>query len=93
MTKKIISGCSIAVTVFCLIFSFAAKTYAAKTESAPAVTYTAPITLYWLSKAGVPEAVEYVKYINAEKILKPENISLNELKKSTKFIMKLGIVP
>ena len=75
MTKKIISGCSIAVTVFCLIFSFAAKTYAAKTESAPAVTYTAPITLYWLSKAGVPEAVEYVKYINAEKILKPENIS------------------
>ena len=43
-----------------------------------AVSYTAPITLYWLAKAGVPEAVEYVQYIDAEKILKPENISQYE---------------
>ena len=57
-----------------LFFNFSPKTLAARPEPSSAVSYTAPITLYWLAKAGVPEAVEYVQYINAETILKPENI-------------------
>ena len=51
---------------------------AAKPDPSPPVTYTAPITLYWLSKAKVPEAVEYVKYIDAETILQAENIAQYE---------------
>lgn len=61
-----------------LLFNFTTTSSAAKPESAPAVAYTAPTTLYWLAKAGVPEAVEYVKYIDAEKIIKSEHISQYE---------------
>ena len=56
------------------MFNFSSKTSAAKPESTSSVSYTAPISLYWLSKAQIPEAVEYVKYIDAERILKPEKI-------------------
>ena len=51
---------------------------AAKPKASSDISYIAPITLYWLAKSGVPEAMEYVQYINAEKILKPENISQYE---------------
>lgn len=64
--------------IFGLLFIFPLQTFAAKPVPNSAVSYTAPISLYWLSKAGVPEAVEYVKYIDAESILKPENISQYE---------------
>ncbi|MBR1645663.1 MAG: hypothetical protein IJ685_02680 [Selenomonadaceae bacterium] len=72
--KKFISLCIAAFLVAGLLFSSAAKTSAAKPEPNSAVSYTAPLSLYWLAKSGVPEAVEYVQYIDAEKILKPENI-------------------
>ena len=70
--KKIILACLVAfLTATSLV-------YAAKPKPASDVSYTAPLTLFWLSKAGVPEAVEYVKYIDAKQILKPENISQYE---------------
>lgn len=71
-TKKIILCCLV------LILMATSSVYAARPKPASDVSYTAPVTLYWLSKAGVPEAVEYVKYIDAELILKPENISQYE---------------
>ena len=76
--KKSISFCIMAFLVVNLLSNFVAKASAAKPEPSSAVSYTAPITLYWLAKAGVPEAVEYVQYIDAEKILKSENISQYE---------------
>ena len=78
MIKKVIVVCLMTFFMVGLLFNFTSKSSAAKPEPAPAVTYTAPITLYWLAKAGVPEAVEYVKYIDAEKILKSEHISQYE---------------
>ena len=78
MIKKMITVCVINFLMMSLLFNFTSKASAAKPEPAPAVSYTAPITLYWLAKAGVPEAVEYVKYIDAEKILKSEHISQYE---------------
>lgn len=78
MSKKIMAFCIAAFLVVEVLFSPAAKTSAAKPEPASTVSYTAPITLYWLAKAGVPEAVEYVQYIDAEKILKPRNITQYE---------------
>lgn len=77
-TKKFFSVCLVVMTIFVTFFSFAAKSFAARPKPSSAVAYTAPITLYWLAKSGVPEAVDYVKYINAERILKPENISQYE---------------
>lgn len=76
--KKIISLTIAALLVAGGLWCFTAKTFAAKPDSTPAVSYTAPVTLYWLSKAGVPEAVEYVQYIDAEKIVKPQNITQYE---------------
>ena len=71
----------------CFIFLFNACAFAAKPA---AVSYTAPINLYWLSKAGVPEAVEYVKYINAERILKSEKISQYErVEKANKIYQEI----
>ena len=64
--------------ILSLLFILPLQTFAAKPVPNSAVSYTAPISLYWLSKAKVPEAVEYVKYIDAESILKPENISQYE---------------
>ena len=75
--KRTVAVCLMAFLVAGALFNFAATTSAAKPEPLP-VSYTAPITLYWLAKAGVPEAVEYVQYIDAEKILKPQNISQYE---------------
>ena len=73
--KKIVSIC-LAFFIFAVSsICFESKTSAEKVSNS---SYTAPITLYWLSKAGVPEAVEYVKYINAEKVLKIDNISQYE---------------
>lgn len=59
----LISG---ALPIFCCVTS------AERPKSSSSVVYIAPVSLYWLSKAGVPEAVEYVQYIDAEKIVKPE---------------------
>ena len=70
--KKAVAICIMTLLMLCSLAS------AAKPEPSSAVSYTAPITLYWLAKAGVPEAVEYVKYIDAEKIIKSENISQYE---------------
>lgn len=75
---KFSSICFVALTIFVSIFSITSESFAARPKPSSEVVYTAPITLYWLSKAGVPEAVEYVKYIDAERILKPENISQYE---------------
>ena len=72
--KRAISICMATFLIIGLLFHCSSKSLAAKPDSAPAVAYTAPITLYWLAKAGVPEAVEYVKYIDAEKIIKAEHI-------------------
>ena len=74
IVRKYSSFCIMTFLVVSLLFGFATKSLAAKPEPSSAVSYTAPITLYWLAKAGVPEAVEYVQYIDAEKILKPANI-------------------
>ena len=76
--RKAIYFCITTFLVASLLSSFTARVSAAKPEPSSAVSYTAPITLYWLAKAGVPEAVEYVQYIDAEKILKSENISQYE---------------
>ena len=76
--KRAVSVCVMTFLVAGLLFGFASKTSAAKPEPSSAVSYTAPITLYWLAKAGVPEAVEYVQYIDAEKILKPKSITQYE---------------
>ena len=76
--KKLLSVCLMTFIMMFSSFAFIEKSSAAKPDSAPAVTYTAPITLYWLAKSGVPEAVEYAKYIDAERILKSEHISQYE---------------
>lgn len=76
--KKFISVCLGIFFILGLMFNFSEKTFAARPKPNSAVSYTAPLSLYWLSKSGVPEAVEYVKYIDAESILKPENISQYE---------------
>lgn len=78
IVRKAVSFCIMTLLVVNLLSSFVARVSAAKPEPSSAVSYTAPITLYWLAKAGVPEAVEYVQYIDAEKILKSENISQYE---------------
>ena len=76
--KKIFSICFASFLVAALIVGSAQKSFAAKPVPSSAISYTAPVTLYWLAKAGVPEAVEYVQYINAEKIVKPNNIAQYE---------------
>ena len=76
--KKFFSTLAVVVIVSGLVFNTMSKTDAARPKPSSAVVYTAPMTLYWLSKAGVPEAVEYVQYIDAERIIKPENISQYE---------------
>lgn len=75
---KFSSICFVALTIFVSTFFITSESFAARPKPSSEIVYTAPITLYWLSKAGVPEAVEYVKYIDAERILKPENISQYE---------------
>ena len=76
--KKFFSTLAVVVIVSGLVFNTMSKADAARPKPSSAVVYTAPMTLYWLSKAGVPEAVEYVQYIDAERIIKPENISQYE---------------
>ena len=75
IVKKFIAAVLMPFLVAGLLFNFTSITSAAKPEPSSSVVYTAPITLYWLAKAGVPEAVEYAKYINAESIIKPDNIA------------------
>ena len=76
--KKFFRTLAVVVIVSGLVFNTMSKTDAARPKPSSAVVYTAPMTLYWLSKAGVPEAIEYVQYIDAERIIKPENISQYE---------------
>ncbi len=78
IVRRAIYFCIVTFLVVNLLSSFVSRALASKPEPSSAVSYTAPITLYWLAKAGVPEAVEYIQYIDAEKILKPENISQYE---------------
>lgn len=88
--KKVISICMTTFLMAGLLFNFTSKSSAAKPEPSSAVVYTAPITLYWLAKAGVPEAVEYSKYIDAERILKSENISQYErVEKANKIYQEM----
>ena len=76
--KKVMVTVCIMAFMSGLFINCPSKTLAARPEPSNPVTYTAPITLYWLAKSGVPEAVEYVKYIDAERIIKSENISQYE---------------
>ena len=88
--KKAISICMATFLMVGLLFNFTSKSSAARPEPSSAVAYTAPITLYWLAKAGVPEAVEYAKYIDAERILKSENISQYErVEKANKIYQEM----
>lgn len=70
--KKIFFGWFVAFFVASAFFVSTSSAARPKPESD--VVYTAPITLYWQAKSGVPEAVEYAKYIDAERILKPSEI-------------------
>ena len=58
------------VMLMCLTFCeiFFGKVEAEEAEIQP-VSYTAPITLHWLAKAGVPEAVEFIGNLNAGNII------------------------
>lgn len=76
--RKIVSGCLMAFFVASVLLFFERGTSAAKPVPPPPVTYTAPVTLYWLSKAKVPEAIEYVQYIDAEAVVRPDNIKQYE---------------
>ena len=70
MNKKFFAAI-FAITFFCVTIcgNFLQKVEAE--ESAfQSVSYTAPITLHWLAKAGVPEAVEFLGTLSAEDILK-----------------------
>lgn len=73
-----IKKCALVFWIFFFImglsFYFGTKVLAARPAPSSAVAYTAPITLNWLAKAGVPEAVEYIQYIDAEAIVRPKNI-------------------
>ena len=75
--RKTVAVCLMAFLTASLLFVFEQKTFAAK-PAPPPVTYTAPVTLYWLSKAKVPEAVEYIKYLDAEAVVKPDKINQYE---------------
>ncbi len=76
--KKIFSVCLMTFLLTGFFSGFNSKSFAEKPKATSAISYTAPVTLYWLAKAGIPEAVEYVQYINAEKIVRPDNISQYE---------------
>ena len=76
--KRTVAICLATFFMLSVMFGAPSNVAAAKPDPSPPVTYTAPITLYWLSKAKVPEAVEYVKYIDAERILQAENIAQYE---------------
>ena len=74
-TNKIAAAFCLAVfLVTGLLIGVSSVTSAERPKPSSDVVYTAPITLYWLAKSGVPEAVDYVKYINAERIVRPEDI-------------------
>lgn len=50
--------------------SFTQKVFAEETAlEFESVSYTAPITLHWLAKAGVPEGVEFIGTLSAKNIL------------------------
>ena len=69
MNKKIFAAV-VAVTFFCACFcgNFSSRANADAPEF-QSVSYTAPITLHWLAKAGVPEAKEFLGTLSAEDIL------------------------
>ena len=73
MNKKFLAAV-VAVTFFCamIVGNFSQKVFAEEIgeHKIEAVSYTAPITLHWLAKAGIPEAVEYLGNLSAEDILK-----------------------
>lgn len=54
--------------VLVMLLNFTPKVFAEEAEF-QAVSYTAPITLHWLAKAGVPEAVEFIGNLSAKNIL------------------------
>ena len=74
--KKIFFGWLIVVFVSSSLFVSISSAARPKPESE--VVYTAPITLYWQAKSGIPEAIEYSKYIDATSILKPSEIAQYE---------------
>ena len=61
------------ITFICVSIFGNAKVQAEEMEF-HAVSYTAPITLTWLSKAKVPEAVEFIGNLKADTIIKPNEI-------------------
>ena len=73
MKEKIFSAV-FAITFFCATVAgnFSQKVFAEENGEVEfqAVSYTAPITLHWLAKAGVPEAVEFLGTLSADDILK-----------------------
>jgi len=63
--------------VLALLLNFTPKVFAEEVEF-QAVSYTAPITLHWLAKAGVPEAVEFIGNLSAQNILNQTPINDKE---------------
>ena len=72
MLKEKIFSTVFGVTFLCVtVFgSFTQKVFAEETAAEfQSVSYTAPITLHWLAKAGIPEAVEFIGTLSAKNIL------------------------
>ncbi len=69
--KKIFSAI-LALSLVCT--ALLQKVYAEDELQFESVSYTAPITLHWLAKANVPEAVEFLGGLSAEDILNKHRI-------------------
>ena len=63
--------------VLALLLNISPKVFAEEIEF-QAVSYTSPITLHWLAKAGIPEAVEYIGNLSAKNILDQTQIKDKE---------------
>ena len=65
---------SVFVIVFAIFFGIFSQNVLAEEGEFESVSYTAPITLTWLSKSGVPEAVEFIGNLKADAIIKPKEM-------------------